>query len=73
MKRGSAGAFIATGHGPWGISLGPGMTASKESFVIPNGPAGTGKVLCELILDGVANSAEVSHLEPSHYIKSSHL
>ncbi|UZJ57225.1 hypothetical protein CBS101457_006545 [Exobasidium rhododendri] len=38
--------YLTAGHGPWGISLGP----------------GTGKIMSELILDGKATSADVSYL-----------
>jgi len=41
-------AFVAAGHGPWGITLGP----------------GTGKVMAELILEGQARSADISRLQP---------
>jgi len=46
-------AFLASGHGPWGIHLGP----------------GTGKVMAELILDGSVHSADISQLEPSLFVK----
>lgn len=43
----SSSLFFTAGHGPWGISLGP----------------GTGKVMSEMILDGHAISADISDLE----------
>lgn len=42
------GLYIGSGHGCWGICNGP----------------GTGKVLSEIILDGVAISADVTDLQP---------
>ncbi|KAF8476538.1 FAD dependent oxidoreductase, partial [Gautieria morchelliformis] len=51
LKSGSTKAFIAAGHGPWGITLGP----------------GTGKVMSEFVLDGSAHSAEVSQLDPRRH------
>ncbi|KAF8517754.1 FAD dependent oxidoreductase [Hysterangium stoloniferum] len=45
-------SFLASGHGPWGILLGP----------------GTGKVMAELILDGSVNSADISQLDPSLFV-----
>lgn len=38
--------FVAAGHGPWGISLGP----------------GSGLVMSEMVLDGKATSANISYL-----------
>jgi glycine/D-amino acid oxidase-like deaminating enzyme len=38
--------YLTAGHGPWGISLGP----------------GTGKVMSELVLNGKATSADISRL-----------
>jgi glycine/D-amino acid oxidase-like deaminating enzyme len=45
------GVWVATGHGPWGVTL----------------SLGTGRVLAELILGGVAHSADVSSLAPSRF------
>jgi glycine/D-amino acid oxidase-like deaminating enzyme len=45
---GMAGAYVATGHGPWGIL---------------NGPA-TGLALAELIVDGAASSVDLSPFDP---------
>ena len=46
---GVAGAYVATGHGPWGIL---------------NAPA-TGKALAELITDGVAASVDLHPFDPA--------
>ena len=45
---GVTGAFVATGHGPWGIL---------------NAPA-TGQALAELIMDGAASSVDLSPFDP---------
>ncbi|KIJ52387.1 hypothetical protein M422DRAFT_26007 [Sphaerobolus stellatus SS14] len=50
---GNTRAYLAAGHGPWGITLGP----------------GTGKVMAELILRGYAISADISRLAPSQYLQ----
>jgi len=44
-----AGAYVATGHGPWGIL---------------NAPA-TGLALAELIVDGAASSLDLSTFDPA--------
>jgi glycine/D-amino acid oxidase-like deaminating enzyme len=46
---GMAGAFVATGHGPWGML---------------NAPA-TGRALAELIVDGVASSVDLRPFNPA--------
>jgi glycine/D-amino acid oxidase-like deaminating enzyme len=46
---GVRGAYVATGHGPWGML---------------NGPA-TGLALAELITDGVAKSVDLSPFDPA--------
>ncbi|SCV72647.1 BQ2448_4184 [Microbotryum intermedium] len=45
--------FVATGHGPWGISLAP----------------GTGLVIAELLLGAKKLSADISHLSPHRFDK----
>ena len=44
-----AGAFVATGHGPWGML---------------NAPA-TGRALAELIVDGAASSVDLRPFDPA--------
>jgi glycine/D-amino acid oxidase-like deaminating enzyme len=46
---GAAGAFVATGHGPWGML---------------NAPA-TGQALAELIVDGAASSVDLRPFDPA--------
>ena len=46
---GVAGAFVATGHGPWGML---------------NAPA-TGRALAELIVDGAASSVDLRPFDPA--------
>ena len=46
---GMAGAYVATGHGPWGML---------------NGPA-TGLALAELIVDGHARSVDLAPFDPA--------
>jgi glycine/D-amino acid oxidase-like deaminating enzyme len=46
---GVAGAFVATGHGPWGML---------------NAPA-TGRALAELIVDGAASSVDLGAFDPA--------
>jgi glycine/D-amino acid oxidase-like deaminating enzyme len=46
---GMAGAFVATGHGPWGML---------------NAPA-TGRALAELIVDGAASSVDLRAFDPA--------
>jgi glycine/D-amino acid oxidase-like deaminating enzyme len=46
-----AGAYVATGHGPWGML---------------NAPA-TGRALAELIVDGVASSVDLRPFEPARF------
>jgi glycine/D-amino acid oxidase-like deaminating enzyme len=46
---GMAGAYVATGHGPWGML---------------NAPA-TGLALAELIVDGRAESVELAPFDPA--------
>jgi len=46
---GVAGAFVATGHGPWGML---------------NAPA-TGRALAELIVDGAASSVDLRAFDPA--------
>ena len=46
---GMAGAYVATGHGPWGML---------------NAPA-TGLALAELIVDGRARSVDLSPFDPA--------
>ena len=44
-----AGAYVATGHGPWGML---------------NAPA-TGKALAELIAEGAASSVDLRPFDPA--------
>jgi glycine/D-amino acid oxidase-like deaminating enzyme len=46
---GAAGAYVATGHGPWGMLNAP----------------GTGLALAELITDGVATSVDLEPFDPA--------
>ena len=46
---GVTGAFVATGHGPWGML---------------NAPA-TGRALAELIVDGAASSVDLRAFDPA--------
>jgi glycine/D-amino acid oxidase-like deaminating enzyme len=47
--RGTPGAFVATGHGPWGML---------------NAPA-TGRALAELIAEGAASSVDLRPFDPA--------
>jgi glycine/D-amino acid oxidase-like deaminating enzyme len=49
---GVAGAFVATGHGPWGML---------------NAPA-TGRALAELIIEGVASSVDLRPFDPARLV-----
>jgi glycine/D-amino acid oxidase-like deaminating enzyme len=46
---GVAGAYVATGHGPWGMLLAP----------------ATGQAIAELIIDGAASSVDLGPFDPS--------
>ena len=46
---GAAGAYVATGHGPWGMLNAP----------------GTGLALAELIADGRATSLDLEAFDPA--------
>jgi len=49
---GATGAFVATGHGPWGML---------------NAPA-TGRALAELIVDGAASSVDLRPFDPARLV-----
>ncbi|SCU88627.1 LAFA_0E13718g1_1 [Lachancea sp. 'fantastica'] len=49
------GLYLASGHSCWGINNAP----------------GTGKIMSELLLDGVATSADISALDPGLYFDAS--
>ena len=51
---GVAGAFVATGHGPWGML---------------NAPA-TGRALAELIVDGAASSVDLRPFDPARLARA---
>lgn len=67
---GNTKAFLAAGHGPWGITLGPGKNflENVDVDVITIDLLGTGKVMAELILGGKVSSADISRLDPAQYL-----